>query len=399
MERSPVRSPSAGVNQQGLRDHNERLILSILQRSGSLPGIDIARTAGLSAQTVSVILRGLEGEGLIRRGEPQRGRVGKPKMPMSLDPEGVFSVGLKIGRRSADLLVSDFAGRVRCQLFTTYRWPVPEQVLAFLRDGLETFARALGPEACRRIAGIGIAKPHEIWDWHESIGAPEGALHVWRGVDFAAEVAKFSPLPVFLENDGTAACRAEHVYGRGPEFRDFAYVFVGSFIGGGVVLNHSVFDGAFGNAGAFGSLLVRAPDGTDRQLIDTASLFLLEDDLLRRGLPVETLWMQPQDWDGIAEALHPWIAQTARQLARAALTVCAVIDFEAVLIDGAFPADVRRRLVEGVRRELRGLDTRGLSPIRIEEGRVGGNARALGAACSPIFARYLLNTHGTMAPA
>lgn len=399
MERGPVRSPSAGVNQQGLRDHNERLILSILQRSGPLPGIDVARVAGLSAQTISVILRRLEGEGLVRRGEPQRGRVGKPKLPMSLEPEGVFSVGLKIGRRSADLLLSDFTGGVRRQLYTTYRWPVPGQVFGFLRDGMGIFARDLGPEAAGRIAGIGIAKPHEIWNWHESIGAPDGALDAWRGVDFAAEVARFSPLPVFLENDGTAACRAEHVYGRGPEFRDFAYFFIGSFIGGGVVLNHSVFEGAFGNAGAFGSLPMPGPDGTDWQLIDTASLFLLEDELVRRGLPVESLWAQPQDWDGIDEALDPWIDATARQLARAALTVCAVIDFEAVLVDGAFPPGVRRRLVEGIRRRIGGLDTRGLAPIRVEEGRIGGNARALGAACSPIFARYLLNTHGAMAPA
>jgi hypothetical protein len=74
-----------------------------------------------------------------------------------------------------------------------------------------------------------------------------------------------------------------------------------------------------------------------------------------------------------------------------------VIDFEAVLIDGAFPADVRARLVEGVRGELDRFDRRGLTPIRIEEGQVGGNARALGAATAPIFARYLLNTHGGVA--
>jgi hypothetical protein len=52
-----------------------------------------------------------------------------------------------------------------------------------------------------------------------------------------------------------------------------------------------------------------------------------------------------------------------------------------------------------VRREVAGLDTRGLTPVRVEEGRVGGNARALGAACSPIFSRYLLNTHGGRASA
>jgi predicted NBD/HSP70 family sugar kinase len=399
MESGTVRSLGAGVNQQGLRDHNERLILSTLQRHGPLPGSDLARAAGLSAQTVSVILRGLEGAGLIRRGEPQRGRVGKPRVPMSLDPEGAFSVGLKIGRRSADLVLADIAGAVRRQLHTTYRWPVPAEVFRFLREGLAAFGRDMTPDAMARIAGIGIAKPYEIWDWHEAIGAPERALDVWRDVDYAAEVGRFSDLPVHLDNDGTAACRAEHVYGRGREFRDFAYFFVGSFIGGGIVLNHSVFEGAYGNAGAFGSLLVRGPEGADRQLIDTASLFLLEEALVRADLPTDRLWTQPQDWSGLAQALDPWIEATAGQLARAAISVCAVIDFEAVLIDGAFPPDVRARLVEGIRREVGRLDRRGLSPVRIEEGRVGGNARALGAATAPILARYLLNTHGGVAAA
>jgi predicted NBD/HSP70 family sugar kinase len=174
---------------------------------------------------------------------------------------------------------------------------------------------------------------------------------------------------------------------------------VGSFIGGGIVLNHSVFEGAYGNAGAFGSLLVRGPEGADRQLIDTASLFLLEEALVRADLPTGRLWTQPQDWSGFAQALDPWIEATAEQLARAAISVCAVIDFEAVLIDGAFPPDVRARLVEGIRREVGRLDRRGLSPVRIEEGRVGGNARALGAATAPILARYLLNTHGGAAVA
>jgi len=71
-----------------------------------------------------------------------------------------------------------------------------------------------------------------------------------------------------------------------------------------------------------------------------------------------------------------------------------VIDFEAVIIDGGFPDAVRDRLVARVAQELVRLDSRGLSLPRIEAGQVGGNARALGAACGPVFSRYLLNTHG-----
>ena len=396
MDQSEVRSLSGGVNQQGVRDHNERLILSMIQRHGALPGSDLARRAGLSPQTVSVILRGLEQDGFLERGDPQRGRVGKPSIPMGLAAGGVYSFGLKIGRRSADLVLADFHGKVRGQLQTTYRYPLPEAVFGFLRNGLTQLSESLTKAEVARIVGIGIAKPFEMWNWHETIGAPAAALAVWQEIDFTAEVARFSTLPVFEENDATAACRAEHVYGRGREFRDFAYFFVGSFIGGGIVLNNSVFEGATGNAGAFGSLPARRSDGSDCQLIDTASVYLLEAALTKAGLEPSRLWAQPQDWTGFSTLLDDWIDMAAMSLARAAVTVSAVIDFEAVLIDGAFPATVRETLVTRVRSALAQLDTRGLNIPRIEGGQVGGNARALGAACGPVFSQYLLNTHASL---
>ena len=396
MDQSEVRSLSGGVNQQGVRDHNERLILSMIQRHGALPGSDLARRAGLSPQTVSVILRGLENDGFLQRGHPQRGRVGKPSIPMGLAAGGVYSFGLKIGRRSADLVLADFHGVVRGQMQTTYRYPLPETVFGFLRKGLLQLSQGMSDAEVSRIAGIGVAQPFEMWNWHETIGAPAADLAVWRDIDFAAEVARFSPLPVFLENDATAACRAEHVYGRGREFRDFAYFFVGSFIGGGIVLNNSVFEGATGNAGAFGSLPARRPDGTDCQLIDTASIYLLEAELAKSGLDPALLWAQPQNWTGFPDLLDRWIESAATSLARAALTVSAVIDFEAVLIDGGFPGTVREALVLRVRDALARLDIRGLNIPRIEGGQVGGNARALGAACGPVFSLYLLNTHASL---
>ena len=53
-----------GTNQSGMRDSNERLVLSLVRRHGKLAKTEIARMTGLSAQTVSVIMRELEDEGL-----------------------------------------------------------------------------------------------------------------------------------------------------------------------------------------------------------------------------------------------------------------------------------------------------------------------------------------------
>ena len=102
-----------GTNQAGMREQNERLVLSLVRRHGSLAKSEIARMTGLSAQTVSVIMRHLEKDRLLRRGEPQRGRVGQPSVPLSLDPEGAFFLGAKVGRRSLDFVLVDFVGGIR----------------------------------------------------------------------------------------------------------------------------------------------------------------------------------------------------------------------------------------------------------------------------------------------
>ena len=58
---------------------------------------------------------------------------------------------------------------------------------------------------------------------------------------------------------------------------------MGTFIGGGVVLNGSVFPGRRGNAGGFGPMRVPDMVGGDR-LIDHASLIVLERGLASAGI-------------------------------------------------------------------------------------------------------------------
>src|SRR4029077_9054605 len=98
---------SRGADQSGLRLYNERLVLSLIRSHGSLSKTEIARQTGLSIQTSSVIMKHLESEGLLVREEPIRGKVGQPSIPMSLNPEGAFSIGFKFGRRSASFVLMD----------------------------------------------------------------------------------------------------------------------------------------------------------------------------------------------------------------------------------------------------------------------------------------------------
>lgn len=395
MDQLPVRDLRAGVNQTGIRDHNERLVLSLIQRHGALASAEVARRANLSPQTASTITRKLEADGLLLRGEPQRGKVGKPLVPMTLNPEGVQSIGVNIGRRSAELAAVDFTGRVLAQERLTYAYPTPAPVVDFLRRAIPAMIRGLrlGGGQRDRLAGLGVSAPFELWNWLASVNAPAEEMDRWRGFDLGGAVAGIAGLDVVVENDATSACTAEHVFGRGRQFSDYAYFFIGSFIGGGVVLNGTVYPGR-GNAGAFGTLPV--PDGSAgaSQLIHNASIYTLERAVAEAGHDTATLWTFPQDWSGIEAELGPWIGHTARHLALAAVAVSSVIDFEAVLIDGAVPEEVRARIVEATRRALGEVDCQGIAAPRIEEGSIGRNARAVGSAALPILSKYLLSQPG-----
>jgi hypothetical protein len=55
------------------------------------------------------------------------------------------------------------------------------------------------------------------------------------------------------------------------------------------------------------------------------------------------------------------------------------------------PNTVRFKLTAAVRGHLETLNRDGIAPFAIEEGTIGIQARALGAASLPLFANYMVN--------
>lgn len=392
----PVATVSAegrGTTQTGVRLYNERLILSLIRRHKKLAKVEIARLTGLSIQTTTVIMNRLEADGLLLAGEPQRGRIGQPSVPYSLNPDGAFGIGLMIGRRSSNLALMDFTAGIRARRRTIYAFPAPRDILAFVEREMPNLLAEIPDTQHERISGLGVAMPFELWNWETDLETPTGALGEWRDFDVAAELSRrFAPWPVRLCNDATSACAAELTFGAGSVYRDFAYFYVGTFIGGGIVLNGSLLPGRSGNAGALGSMPVmrREQNGAAslQQLIRTASIYRLERRLIDAGQRGTDIWLSPDDWSSFKEPLDAWIAEAAEALAQAVAAVLAVIDFEAVVIDGAFPADVRRRLVGRVNERLAGIDRQGLTEAAVVEGSIGRDARAIGGAALPLLAAF-----------
>jgi predicted NBD/HSP70 family sugar kinase len=377
-----------GSNQVGMRQFNERVVLQVIRLRGPLPKADLARLTRLSTQAVSAIVEALLEDGLLTKQARVRGRIGQPSIPFALDPDGAFMVGVKVGRRSLDVLAVDFLGQVRARESLEYEFPDADVLFPAIRKRIDAVLRKLGPLA-RRAAGVGVAAPLWIWGWGDFLGAPVGIMDAWTHVDIAARIQAMTSLPVEFAKDTTAACAAELVMGKGRELRNFLYLFIGTFIGGGLVLDGRLHVGPHGNAGAVGSLPLPSA-GSDRppQLLHRASGLLLEQALRKHGSPATAA----HDERALSRSLWPatsaWLDETGPALAHTIASAAAILDLDAVVIDGSMDRRVMTEAIARTERALDAYDWEGITRPRVMVGSVGPDARAVGGAILPLYRHF-----------
>ncbi len=234
--RTPDLLRPRGSNQVGMRQFNERTVLQALRVHTSLPKADLARLTGLSAQTIGLITARLEEDGLIVKQSRVRGRIGQPSVPLALNPDGAFAIGIKVGRRGAEWLLIDFTAQVRERHAISYDFPDADALLPAIAKHIHRLRDGLGPIAARNV-GAGLAAPFQLGGWHRTLGLSKAQADRWNQMDLLAEVRARTDVPVSFARDTVAACVAELVGGRGHDLKSFLYIFVDTFVGGGLVIN------------------------------------------------------------------------------------------------------------------------------------------------------------------
>ena len=379
-----------GSSQGGLRQYNERVVLQAIRLHGALPGAEIARLTGLTAQTVSMITKSLIDDGYLRKGAPVRGKVGQPSVPLSLDPDGAFAIGIKVGRRRLDTVLIDFEGRPCARWSLDYRFPDPEDVLAELRARFAAIRRKLGPERRERLQGVGLAAPLALSSWQSLLGVPPEAAERWNSLDLREAVASMCDWHVVSMKDTAAACVAELVQGRGRGMHSFLYIFVDTFIGGGLVIDSHLRNGLSGNAGAIGSMPLGLPTarGPAPQLLSVASLHTLEQAWRNAGLP-EPGFDGPEPllapWRDITRA---WIAEAGTAIAHAINGAVCLLDLDGVIIDGAIHRSMLDELIAATEAAMQRSDWEGVNAPALFAGAIGPDAGALGGALLPLHANF-----------
>ena len=148
-----------------IRPFNERLILDLVRRNSELSKAEIARASKLSAQSATVIVNRLVEEGMLKAGKSVRGKVGQPSTPYRLDPLGAVSVGIKVGRRSAEVTTMALDYSIIEHRSLRYDYPVYHTLRDDLINLTKRLISELPSEQSKSLQGVGLAIPDALWSW------------------------------------------------------------------------------------------------------------------------------------------------------------------------------------------------------------------------------------------
>lgn len=382
-----------GTNLQYTKAHNVRTVLETIRLYGPLSRGDIARRTELTLQTVSNITKLLGDEGMVIDAERlQEGR-GAPTTLLALNPDGAFSIGFDLDRDHLTCLLVDLAGTVRQRIALDVDFPSPSEAVELMES---TSHELIGREGVplENLWGVGVGVPGPLGVSEGSTvtnRSNPGAFPGWTNVPVVDLLRERLDLPVFLENNGTAAAIGERWYGDGRHLRTFFYVYFGAGLGGGLIVDRHPYEGSTGNAGELGYLpLPTMPEDADNfgrpHLGIHFNLPRLYRHLRENGTPITRSTELDHLFEDQNEVLLRWIDEGATQLAPALIAVEYLIDPDAIFLGGRLPASMLQALITNLEEILPSLRVQGrAAETRLRQASVGEDAAALGVATLPLY--------------
>jgi len=335
----------AGQNLVHAADHNLRVTLEALRRTGPMSRLELARLTGLTVPGITNIVRRLVADGLVSEGSDEGSRANR----FGLVAEGAVSLGIDVSDGMARLVVIDLAG----QVVLRDERPAPEGETARIVIELASAAlERLAEGTAARVMGVGIT-----------------------ALDGADEIrAALAPLPVIVEPDTIAAALGERQFGQATAGDSFVYVLLGPSTRAGMIIGGSVFKGVDQRAGLVGAMRT----GEDGRLLDeVASTMALAG--------IATL--DPAD-----PAVARWIEAVTAHLMDSIIAISAFIAPRVIFIGGRLPADLLEALVSRLARQRQERMIEPTQPYWLPElapGSLSRDAVLMGIAAMP-FLEFLL---------
>ena len=387
MRRIDLRTVQA-ANLHTIRDINRQIVLNYVREREPISRATIARETALQRSTISEIVEGLTGEGLVEEIGEGKSTGGRRPTLLRLRTAGAIAIGVNITPTYTTIASSDLAGVVvQQEAFPTD--PAPERTFNRIIEIIRKFSDQ------GSIEGVGVSIPGLVTP------ATGNVIFVpyfkWRDLPIAETISQSTGLPVTIDNDANAVALAELWFGR-PEIRaarDFIFVLVADGVGTGIIFDGQVYRGVLGAAGEFGHMIVgtNAPVPCSCGNDDCWEAFASERAATARYQRLSGASSAPSFETLIERALageqeaKTALTETARYLAIGISNLVVGFSPEAVIVGGAITRAwtlIEKALTEKIERSVR----RGLPSARILRSTLNGDPTLMGALSLVLASKF-----------
>ncbi|WP_188188189.1 ROK family transcriptional regulator [Nonomuraea sp. SYSU D8015] len=375
-----------GANLPKIGSYNRAVVLETIQASDGISRVQIAARTRLTAQTVSVIVRRLLEEGLVVEDGSVPSSGGKPRTILRVDPGAGYAVGVHFDPQEISCVLADLAGRPVARSHLAVRTALsPEAVIRQMARAARRILREAGvPDG--KVLGVGLACPGPLDGDGVMVSPPR--LPAWDQVPIKRLLCEHTRFPVTVDNDATAAAIGERWAGTARTTPSFAYLYLGTGIGGGIFLDNQVYRGRSMNAAEFGHITVE-PDGPEcycgnRGCVEALCCPSAIEAAL--GVPHAAACAAAARGEPAAREV---IERVARRLADAAVSVVNMLDIDLLVLGGPALREVGEIYREVIAQAVtdRALARR-LHAVRVETSPIAADAAAIGAASLVFHATY-----------
>jgi glucokinase len=239
----PIGRPSV------LRHTNAHGILKLLRECGSCSKADLVRASGLSAPTVTNVVKDLLAADLVEPLGEGSSNGGRPPDMIRFKAERGCLLAVEITAKNTSFLLTDLNGSEldRQEISLAKRKTTPEAVCILIGDELKKLLRKHASSRNKLLALV-VGVP-AITNVHEGSVLSISTLENWRSVPLRAMLSKIAACLVIVENDMNLAAQGEHYCGSAQQVRDFVLINIGTNVGAGIFLGGRIHHGADWSAG------------------------------------------------------------------------------------------------------------------------------------------------------
>lgn len=236
-----------------IRRWNLRTIFKVIQEKGPISRVELTKTTGYSAGTVSNHVRTLIEKGFVIETNKGVSSGGRKPVKLMINPDKAYILSIEIEVKQIKIVI--FNLNMKVVLLSIIPIIAKDNYLDTLKQIFSEIDRMIGEKHLKleNLLGIGVAVPGLI---DKAKGILEFAPNLgWRGVPITRIFKETYNLPIILNNEAKAAAIGERalVY---PKVNNMVFVSINEGIGCGIFLNGKLYRGASGNAGEFGHITI-----------------------------------------------------------------------------------------------------------------------------------------------